>query len=765
MSEQELFQAARANYDKLVKICERLELDGYWEQPQKVLKQPIEMTLNIYVQSVLLLYAIYAKCMTPPILLWLRTITGEDAICIADINKNENVLKMAKKVTFSPPILLQLCGVTDHQNGTEEACIFLDSILNLILIIACRADSEIRDFTRFIQEYYQHIQVFLNQDTAEGKMNARYLFRKLSCERIEDSLCLYIEDKRREERRKKMKQELERLDISRTDRSESKRADSREQTPLSDRKEVAQKNKRVPHKEIIIEAAEQEEIEQQEIIIETAGQKEIEQEVDIIQADSEVLQEKTVQKTRETIQKHTDLPDDSMILELVSVLDDIQEESEENHESSNKFSMRKVLADKALQKDIVYQESIQEIEVLNINGLSATPVAKGNLHICQTLQGDRGIVMELACEETEEKQKAGTLSQKLLQDRDKKQKEENQECIRDKEKEQGTQEALKDKNIEQREEIHEPIQEGDKEQRQQTQEPLPDMESIRKGFSSLKEKMEAVKNRELDKLLEELDSLIGLEAVKEEICSLINLIKVRKMREKYGMPMMDMTYHMVFTGSPGTGKTTVARLIAKIYKELGILSKGNLVETDRSGLVAGYIGQTAIKVREVVESALGGVLFIDEAYSLTANRTEDFGGEVIDTLVKLMEDHRDDLVVIVAGYTKEMKVFLKSNSGLVSRFNKFVEFKDYSDEELLDILDSMAEKAGFQLEPAARIQVGGQLGSITEQKRKEFGNARGIRNVFEKIVVNQANRLVEGKDLTREELKLLIEDDVCHVIV
>ncbi len=292
------------------------------------------------------------------------------------------------------------------------------------------------------------------------------------------------------------------------------------------------------------------------------------------------------------------------------------------------------------------------------------------------------------------------------------------------------------------------------------------MEDIKKGFHSLKEKMEAVKTRELDHLLEELNSLIGLESVKEEINSLINLIKVRKMREKFDMPMMDMTYHMVFTGSPGTGKTTVARLMAKIYKELGILSKGNLVETDRSGLVAGYIGQTAIKVKEVVESALGGVLFIDEAYSLTnGNRTEDFGSEVIDTLVKLMEDHRDDLVVITAGYTKEMKEFLKSNSGLVSRFNKFIEFSDYTDTELLDILDSMAVKAGFHLQPLARIQLGGQLGSMTEKKRREFGNARGIRNVFEKVVVNQANRIVGVKNPTKEELTLLTEEDVYHVIL
>ncbi|MBO7634306.1 MAG: AAA family ATPase, partial [Lachnospiraceae bacterium] len=177
---------------------------------------------------------------------------------------------------------------------------------------------------------------------------------------------------------------------------------------------------------------------------------------------------------------------------------------------------------------------------------------------------------------------------------------------------------------------------------------------------------------DLDRLLKELDDLVGLEAVKAEVRSLINLIKVRALRKKHDLPLMDMSYHMVFTGNPGTGKTTVARLIAGIYRELGILSKGTLVETDRSGLVAGYVGQTAIKVRDVVNKALGGVLFIDEAYALVNQFSNDFGDEALETLVKLMEDHRDDLVVIVAGYTDEMQEFLKANTGLTSRFNKFI---------------------------------------------------------------------------------------------
>jgi stage V sporulation protein K len=199
----------------------------------------------------------------------------------------------------------------------------------------------------------------------------------------------------------------------------------------------------------------------------------------------------------------------------------------------------------------------------------------------------------------------------------------------------------------------------------------------------------------VDALVDELNGMVGLSEVKEEIQSLINLIKIRKLREEMDMPVMDMSYHMVFTGSPGTGKTTVARLVGKIYKELGILSDGKMIETDRSGLVAGYVGQTAMKVHDVVKEAMGGILFIDEAYSLVnPDMPNDFGTEAVDALVKLMEDNRDNLVIIVAGYTEEMKTFLKSNTGLVSRFNKFINFPDYTKEELVSILSVMAGKAG-----------------------------------------------------------------------
>ena len=294
-------------------------------------------------------------------------------------------------------------------------------------------------------------------------------------------------------------------------------------------------------------------------------------------------------------------------------------------------------------------------------------------------------------------------------------------------------------------------------------------------IETMKHEMEEMKQKQLrerpeekkklDDYLDELNNLIGLREVKREVTSLINLIKVKQMRERYNMAVTDMTYHMVFTGNPGTGKTTVARLIAKIYKELGILSKGHLVETDRSGLVAGYVGQTALKVKEVVESAIGGILFIDEAYALTNQMTgNDFGQEVIDTLVKLMEDNRKDLVVIVAGYKDEMKHFLEANPGLISRFNKFITFEDYSSPELMDILDYMSQKDGIQVTEDARIDLLNQLIHLDVEKRLSFGNARGIRNVFEKILLNQANRLVQLEEPTKEQLQEILLEDVCGVI-
>jgi Cdc6-like AAA superfamily ATPase len=262
-------------------------------------------------------------------------------------------------------------------------------------------------------------------------------------------------------------------------------------------------------------------------------------------------------------------------------------------------------------------------------------------------------------------------------------------------------------------------------------------------------------------LLREFRSLTGMDAVKIEVETLVNLARVDQMRRDKGLPSPDLSKHLVFTGNPGTGKTTVARLISKLYKAIGLLSKGHLVEVDRSGLVVGYIGQTATQVKDVVEKAVGGVLFIDEAYALTAaTGSNDFGREAVDTLIKLMEDHRDDLVVIVAGYPKEMATFLDSNPGLRSRFNRFIHFVDYTSGELLSIFKTICEKSGYLLHPDAEMAIKGLLDQVGPDNASRFGNGRGVRNLFEHAVTNHANRLSSLAEPTIEELKELVPDDM-----
>ncbi|MEZ4883366.1 MAG: AAA family ATPase [Chitinophagales bacterium] len=274
--------------------------------------------------------------------------------------------------------------------------------------------------------------------------------------------------------------------------------------------------------------------------------------------------------------------------------------------------------------------------------------------------------------------------------------------------------------------------------------------------------VEVDENESMEDVFAELNELIGLKNIKEEIKTLINFLKIQKLREEKGLATSSRGLHMVFMGPPGTGKTTIARLISRIFKHLGILERGHLVETDRAGLVAGYIGQTALKVDEVVKAALDGVLFIDEAYALARGGGDkrDFGSEAVEALLKRMEDYRKRLVVIVAGYPDEMEDFIKSNPGFQSRFNRYYIFEHYKPQELLDIFKIFASKADFTLSEDGEEKLMFIFEELYEKRNSSFGNARVARNLFGECVERQANRLVKIAPLTKEILMTLTEEDI-----
>ncbi len=265
---------------------------------------------------------------------------------------------------------------------------------------------------------------------------------------------------------------------------------------------------------------------------------------------------------------------------------------------------------------------------------------------------------------------------------------------------------------------------------------------------------------DIDVMLNELDRLIGLPAVKSEVKKLVSLARVNTYRQKNKLKSIPITCHLVFSGNPGTGKTTVARLIGDIYRCLGIIDKGHIVECDRSALVAGYTGQTAIKTSEKINEAIGGVLFIDEAYSLSQKDSDSFGQEAIDTILKGMEDHRNNLVVIVAGYKDEMAVFLESNPGLRSRFKNFLHFDDFANNELLGIFKLLCKSNKIKLSKDAEVKLKHKIDSMLSAEIRNFGNARAMRNLFEDALSNQAIRATSDNIIEAHEVGEFTSDDI-----
>lgn len=264
----------------------------------------------------------------------------------------------------------------------------------------------------------------------------------------------------------------------------------------------------------------------------------------------------------------------------------------------------------------------------------------------------------------------------------------------------------------------------------------------------------------LESAIKELNDMIGLDGVKHEVNSLVNFVKIQKEREKHGLKQNDISYHCVFTGSPGTGKTTVARVLANIFRSLDVIDTGQFVETDRAGMIAEYVGQTAVKVDKLIDESMGGVLFIDEAYSLSTGSSEDFGKEAIATLLKRMEDNRDNLIVIVAGYSDKMKDFIDMNPGLKSRFNRYIHFEDFAPEDMMSIYKKMCQGSDYAISSEAELYLKSEFESAYNSRNESFGNGRFVRNIFEKSIENLSNRIAKSEKITKELLTTIEKEDI-----